>query len=208
MLRLLGGLLFRPTAVMESFVREPRREQASQLAFFLIVLSMINLAFFTVADPMLETYLGEWGQWVFVLLFPPLQFYFQRFLYVIAVRLGIGMFAAKSLPQDPEERRKQVEIVKLIFPYTLYPSIFLGVVAGIFPSPLLVVWFTFVGYLYLFVISTVALRALYNVSTAVALFGPFLVQLLILFFLTIVLTIVFLIIFLATGMTIPGMPTV
>ena len=176
MFSLLSGLLFQPQKTIAEVVEQRRFEQASRLGFTLIVLMMINTAFFVGANPSLNQTMGENGKWLFVLLLPPLQYVVQRFVFLFACRAGLRLFASRKLPKDPLVIREKRAEMRMIFPYTVFPMLILTLIGTFFSSALIADFFLLLGLVYSFLITAHGLRAIYHVPKAAALWGPFLVQ--------------------------------
>ncbi|MGB8955759.1 MAG: hypothetical protein WCC10_10305 [Tumebacillaceae bacterium] len=176
MFSLLRGLLFQPQKTITEVVEQRRIEQASRLGFTLIVLMMINTAFFVGSYPILNQTMGENGKWLFVLLLPPLQYVVQRFVFLFACRLGLRLFASSKLPKDPLVIREKRAEMRMLFPYTVFPMLILTLIGSFFSSTLIEDFFLLLGLVYSFLITAHGLRAIYQVSKAAALWGPFLVQ--------------------------------
>ncbi len=189
MLSLLGGLLFRPQETLHKILQKPNFDLASRLVNVVIVLLMINLAFYFATEPYLEKTLGIY-KWLGVLLLPPLQYFLQRFLFVLTSRLGLLMFAADRLPLDPQERKAKWEMLKRLYPFTYYPSAVLSVLAAPLSPSFFLVFLVFLGLIYMYLLRVYFLKQVFGVSGKVAFFGPLLVELLISFALTVVIMII------------------
>jgi hypothetical protein len=173
---LLRGLFFQPQKTITEVVEQRRFEQASRIGFTLIVLLMINTAFFVGGNPILDQTMGENGKWLFVLLLPPLQYFVQRVVFLFACRLGLRIFASSKLPKDPLVIREKRAAMRMIFPYTVFPMLILTLIGSFFTNALIAEFFLLLGLIYSFMITAHGLRAIYHVSKAAALWGPFLVQ--------------------------------
>ena len=179
MLSLLAGLLFRPRLTLEKLIREPNRDLSSRLTSFLVILTMINTAFLVNFDPKIGEGLeplGTIGKWLFVLVVPPIAFFVQRFLMLLYVRIGLALFANKHVPKDPVERRARFARVKELYPCTVAPMIVFALISFPIESGMLNLWLSLLGLFYMFYLSTLTLRTLYQVSTGVALLAPLFVQ--------------------------------
>jgi hypothetical protein len=174
---LLWGLLFRPRTTIEYILQNPNVQQASRLNFLIVMLLMINTIFIFATDDSMAK-LG-WFKWVIAFLLPPFQFWLQRVIFLIAARLGLTMFASKQMPRDPVEKHIKLTMVKLAFPYVVYPMLFCSIIASLFSSQFVQEFLYLFGLILMFLLTTYALKTIYGVSTSVAFWGPFLVQFLI-----------------------------
>lgn len=202
MLALLGGLLFRTRLFVEQIVEKPNEEQASRLGFFLLVLLMVNTAFqlgfdSTLHQDLIKVGLNDIAIWVIVFFIPPIQYYLQRFLFVISARLGLAMFAGKQMPSDPYEKKDKLHRLKLLFPYVMYPSVFFSFLASPVANTVVGFLLAVIGLVYMFLISVYALHKLYGVSPTVAFWGPLVVHVLIFIALVIVVALIFAVLILA-----------
>jgi hypothetical protein len=177
-LSLLRGLLFRGRDTIHSLVQKPNFEQASQLNFFLIVMSMINTAFFIGMDPSFSEnlHLGPLTKWFAAFIAPPILYYFQRFLFVWTSRFGLMMLANNKMTRDPEEKQRRNALLRMIFPYTIFPTTFFSVISTPFDTSFIGVLLLMLGFVYAFLLSIHALSTIYDVSPAAAFFGPLIVQ--------------------------------
>lgn len=173
---LLSGLFFQPQKTITEVVEQRRFEQASRLGFLLVVLLMINTAFFVGSFPELDSTMGVNGKWLFVLLVPPLQYAVQRLLFLFACRVGLRIFASSKLPKDPLVIREKRAEMRMLFPYTIFPMMILTLIASFFYSAAIIDFLLLLGLIYSFLITAHGLRAIYHVPKAAALWGPFLVQ--------------------------------
>lgn len=178
MLSLLGGLLFRPRAVIEQVISQPDRDQTSRVNSFVMVLIMINFAFMMVSDELLSEQVSVIGnfKWVLVLLLPPLFFFVQRFLQVLFIRIGMFLFARKHLPADREERRESYKRVKMAYAYTVFPSFVFTLISLPVQSAVMNFFFFTIGLAYTLFLTAHMLRKLFGVSSAVGIFAPLVVQ--------------------------------
>jgi len=174
---MLRGLLFKPRETMEHVVRNPNRELTSSFNFLLIVLYLVNAVLFVSTYPPVQDLLGEYGRWVVALLVPPIIYGFQRFVYVVSARLGLAMFAASKLPTDPTEQRYKRSLVAMSFPFATVPGVLIANVLSVFNSPTLSLVGVYFTIAFTFLLMMYALRTIYDVPTAAALWGPVLVQL-------------------------------
>lgn len=177
MFSLLWGLLFRPRQTIEYIVQNPNAKQASGLNFLIILLLMINTIFIFATDDRMAT-IG-WFKWGIAFLLPPFQFWLQRVIFLLSARLGLRMFASAQMPRDPVERHIKLSMVKLVFPYAVYPMLFLSIIASLFSSLFIQDFLFLFGMILMLTLTTYALKSIYGVSTAVAFWGPFFVQFLI-----------------------------
>ncbi|KEO82158.1 hypothetical protein EL26_17190 [Tumebacillus flagellatus] len=205
-------MLIRPHAILAHLLKNPSPEASSRLSFVVLVMMMIDTAIVVGQSPQLETYLGpesSWLKWGIALLLPPLEFLLQRFVYMLTARLGLLMFASDKMPRTLEERRAKTRLLRLAFPYIVYPMTFFSLIS----SPFLDIawlqnWFFILGLVYYFLLSVYTLMNLYGVSSNVAFWGPLLVQFLIFLAIVIVLSLVLMILLLTGVMTISnGLPT-
>ena len=192
---LLRGLFFQPQKTITEVVEQRRFEQASRLGFTLVVVLMMNTAFFVGSNPALDQTMGENGKWLFVLLLPPLQYVVQRAVFLFACRAGLRLFASKKLPKDPLVIQEKRARLRMLFPYTVFPMMILTLIASFFTNRFIVDFFLLLGLIYSFLITAHGLRAIYDVPKAAALWGPILVQ----FFIGVILSVLFFT-FLATTM--------
>jgi hypothetical protein len=161
---------------MEELAQNPEHKALADLHFLMIVLLMLNLVFYIIREPQFEKTFGPQGQWVFALLAPPIQYYLQRFFYLLSVRIGLRLFASDRLSQDPLERGKQLHALKTIYPATLYPALIISLWSWALGSLFLANLLAFVGFYYMLSLSMHAVRTLYKVSPRTALFAPLFVQ--------------------------------
>ncbi|MGZ4162929.1 MAG: hypothetical protein ACXVDB_02255, partial [Tumebacillaceae bacterium] len=174
MFSLLWGLLFRPRVTIEYIVSNPNVQQASQLNFLIVLFLMINTIFLVASNPSFDK-LGSF-KWGIAFLLPPFEFWLQRVLFLITSRLGLLMFAGSQMPRDPVEKRVKFALVRLAFPYVIFPMVFCSILSSAFGDGVIADFLYFLGLVSMFVVATYALKTIYGVSTAVAFWGPFLVQ--------------------------------
>ncbi|ARU61738.1 hypothetical protein CBW65_12410 [Tumebacillus avium] len=177
--------MFRSQESIQNLLQKPNANLTSRLVNVVIVLMMINLAFYFAIDPFFETQFGNY-KWIFVLLLPPVQYFLQRFLFVLTSRLGLLMFAADRLPVDPIERKAKWNLLKKYYPYTYYPTAVLSVLAAPLSTSFFLIFLVFLGLIYMYLLRVQLLKEVFGVSGAVAFWGPLLVELLISFVLTVI----------------------
>lgn len=177
--------MFRSQESIHNLLQKPNANLTSRLVNVVIVLMMINLAFYFAIDPFFETQFGNY-KWIFVLLLPPVQYFLQRFLFVLTSRLGLLMFAADRLPVDPIERKAKWDLLKKYYPYTYYPTAVLSVLAAPLSASFFLIFLVFLGLIYMYLLRVQLLKEVFGVSGAVAFWGPLLVELLISFVLTVI----------------------
>jgi hypothetical protein len=203
--------LIRPHAILAHILKNPSPEASSRLSFVIIVMTMIDTAIVVGQSSELDKYLGtetSWLKWLLVLIAPPVQFALQRFFYLLSARLGLLMFASDKLPKTPEERRQKHHMLRLAFPYIIYPMTFFSLISSPFLDFAFVQnWFFILGLVYFFLLSVYSLITLFGVSSNVAFWGPLLVQFLIFLALVIVVMIVLMFLLLGGVITLPDLPT-
>lgn len=185
--------MFRSQESIQLLLQKPNANLTSRLANVVIVLLMINMAFYFAIDPFFESQFGNY-KWIFVLLLPPVQFIVQRFLFVLTSRLGLLMFASDRLPVDKIERQSKWNLLKKYYPYTFYPTAVLSVLAAPLSASFFLIFLVFLGLIYMYLLRVQLLKEVFGVSGAVAFWGPLLVELLISFVITMI---VFLLTFIA-----------
>jgi hypothetical protein len=173
-LSLFGGLLFRPQETMQKILQKPDPELTSRLVNVVIVLIMINTAFYAALEPAL----AQFGmiKWLGVLLFPPLLYVLERFVFVLTSRLALSMFASDKLPAAPEERKAKWALLNQFYPYTYYPTAVLGVLGAPLSASFLILFFAVMGLFYMFYLRVLVLKEIFGISGVLAFWGPLLVM--------------------------------